>query len=161
MSGRLHVFRPEFAVYGCSLRAADGANPVAGEYDWTALGLTVELLDSNNGHSSGSSDWTVPKAGWWLVTSRGSWYPNASGHRAVTVQQMRSGAGIANLATSWTVPVSTASIPTIHGGSELVYLQAADVLRFYARQQGSGAIVGHYRTNLHTGSGFDAYFVGS
>ena len=141
-----------------SARCGNNNNPVAGEYDWTGLGMSVELVDVNNGHAAGSSQWTVVRNGKFGVVSRGCWQINNNGRRGVGVQHWRSGALLGVYATS--VVNATANDPTVHGAFEAVTLQGGDNLIMVGKQQGSGAIVSHLRDGTYSGTGFDVIYLG-
>lgn len=141
-----------------SARCGNNNNPVAGEYDWTQIGMTAELLDTNNGHAAGAASWTVGKLGKHLVCSHGYWQTNQNGRRGVGVQHWRGSSLLGTYAVS--LVNATIAEPTIHGSSEIVTLQAGDTLVMVAKQQGSGAIVSHLRDTVASGSGFDVIYLG-
>lgn len=145
-------------VIGCSLRATNGTNPVAGVYNWTGIGLSDERLDTNNSHTSGTSTWTVPRTGWYDLTALGCWDVNANGQRGVR---------IINTSDSNRVLVASeinatgGGAWTQHGNTAKKYLTAGHVLSFQAENINSGAIVSHVQTTAGgDGSGMDVFFVG-
>lgn len=139
-------------------RCGNGNNPAPGEYDWSQLGMGVELVDLNNGHAVNGTSWTVGKLAKYQICSHGCWNTNNNGRRGVGVQHWRGSSLLAVYATS--LVNATVGEPTVHGSSETATLQVGDVLVMVGKQQGSGAIVSHLRDATFSGSGFDVIYLG-
>lgn len=149
---------PAAAVEGFSGRAANNTNPVAAEYDWTAISLAVERLDTGGTHDlvNAAYAWTAHRTGWFMAHVHGSWDQRANGVRGVRIRLWQTDASIIDVEG----PPNPLGYTTQHGSTP-VFLQAGQTLIFEAKQQGSGAIVGHKLDQYTDGSGMDLIYLGS
>jgi len=100
---------------------------------WTNIGNMVVIVDSDSGLNTSTGTYTVPNAGWYIVTGGVVYNPNTTGDRAVRLTV--NGNAQIGIASSGAGPDRTAPIL-----SRLLYLAAGATVNVQGWQSSGGAL---------------------